>query len=559
MVDNIVYVIWNILVFCSVSSALIISYRNYRRGFLDIWAPLVNSLLLCWSLGHMVSLYLIFEIMSYINLILFASIFLICIFRAMRKQVLAYVGMTIASFGFFISEWITVAWNTELYVQWFGWMVQLGMLGFWTTFLLIPKIEAKFKKEEQKIKSHLEEKNRSLQQLQKELDGAKQCFAALEESFQRHTEQAEKISIFFRISKSMGPQVDREKILAHIPEEIVKIWKVEYCGLYLWDEEIQALVLRFAAGIEQNVLNRLHFKLGEGVVGWSALENTPVRLVAAENDPRFKDKYNMVVKNKKMVFDSVLSAPISIDGKNSGVIELINCQALHSPHFTEEDEHLLLTLVNQVGLLLQNVTQYEENREGYLNIIRSLVNAIEARDPYTRGHSEQTMKYAVAISQKMNLPEEMIEIIRNAASLHDIGKIGVKENILKKSRKLTADEYSHIKNHPFMGAQILKPVKNLQEVVPIVYHHHERFDGKGYLDGLQKDEIPLGARIITVADSFEAMTSDRPYHKGLQKPDAMEQLKKGSGTQFDPVVVEAFLEILEEELEHKGTCRILPM
>lgn len=591
MVDDGLYVIWNVLVLCFVVSGLIISYRNLRRHLSDVWALIAHSVLLLWSLGHVLSLYLVFEVMKYVNLAFFITIFLGSAFRAMRRQSLSYVGMTVAGFGFLTAEYITIL-NSHLYWQWFGWLVQLGVLGFWTTFLLVPKIEGKFKKEEQKIHRQLAEKEIWCQQTQKELFEAKQHLLDLEGTFQRHVEQAQKLSIFFQISKAMGPQIERERILANIPEEIVKIWKVQQCGLYLWDEEIQALVLRYASGFEPNLLNRLHFKLGEGVAGWAALENTAVRLTTPEDDPRFKDKYSPLIKNRKMIFHSILSVPISIDGKNSGVVELINCQGstslatlLEKVHplkdkslrrqtdtaggdhqtkeqssltgFTGEDEQLLLTLVNQIGLLLQNVTRYEENREAYLNVIRSLVNALEARDPYTRGHSEQTMKYAVAISHKMNLPEEMIEIIRNAASLHDIGKIGVKENILKKSRKLTADEYSHIKNHPFMGAQILKPVKSLQEIIPIVYHHHERFDGKGYLDGLQKDEIPLGARILTVADAYEAMTSDRPYHKGLQPHDAMEQLKRGSGTQFDPMVVEAFLETLAEE--HTGSCQILRM
>jgi putative nucleotidyltransferase with HDIG domain len=244
--------------------------------------------------------------------------------------------------------------------------------------------------------------------------------------------------------------------------------------------------------------------------------------------------------------------PINADDKNLGVIELINYSSgwkdkASQRVFDEDDEHILYTLANQLALFMENIGQYEESREAYLDIIRSLVNAIEARDPYTRGHSEQTTKYAVAIAQKLNLPAEAVETIRYAASLHDIGKIGIKETILKKAKKLTADEYSHIKNHPFMGAQILKPIKSLQEVIPIVYHHHERYDGQGYLDGLQKDEIPIGARILCVADSFEAMTSDRPYHKGLQKHEAMTVLRQETGSQFDPQVVDAFLEVLQEE------------
>ncbi|MDD5492749.1 MAG: HD domain-containing protein, partial [bacterium] len=343
------------------------------------------------------------------------------------------------------------------------------------------------------------------------------------------------------------------QILNTIPEEITKVWKVQMCGLYLWEEELEALVLKYGTGYESNFINRLSFKKGEGLVGWTAVESKPVRLVDPANDPRFKDKYNLLVKNssKMITFKAMLLAPINIGEKSLGIIEIINYTGwkdrVSQQVFSAEDEHMLYTLANQIALFLQTVVNYEESREAYLEIIRSLVNAIEARDPYTRGHSEQTTKYAVSIARKLALPAEAIEIVRYAASLHDIGKIGIKENILKKVKKLTADEYSHIKNHPFMGAQILKPIKSLQDVIPIVYHHHERYDGKGYLDGLQRDEIPIGARILSVADSFEAMTSDRPYHKGLPKEEAMEQLKKSAGSQFDPQVVNAFMEVMEEE------------
>ena len=139
-----------------------------------------------------------------------------------------------------------------------------------------------------------------------------------------------------------------------------------------------------------------------------------------------------------------------------------------------------------------------------------------------------------------------VDIVRNASILHDVGKIGIKEDILKKPGRLTEEERREMEYHPFIGTKILQSVKLLEPVMPLVYHHHERFDGTGYPDGLRGEEIPFGARIISVADAFESMTSDRPYRKALPLEEAMAELRYGAGRQFDPRVVEAFMKLAEE-------------
>jgi putative nucleotidyltransferase with HDIG domain len=551
MVDKPIFLVWEISILLLTIGSLIVGYRNYTKGLMNIWSVVSNSLLVLWGLIQGISFFLVIDNLRYITLGIFAVLAAGNIFVSLKSQSLSAAGLTIASLGLLAGESMLLV--TSDFWPWFGRMTQLVGLGFWFTFLLLPKIEAKFKKEMQKIQNMLGEKEALLNKQDLEAEAGKRRLVSLEESLTQQSDKNNKLSIFPQVAKSMGSSADREQTLNTIPEEIAKIWKVQMCGLYLWQEELEALVLKYGAGYEPNFVNRLSFKKGEGLVGWTAVESKPVRLADPANDPRFKDKYNQLVKNsnKTITFKAMLLVPVNIGEKSLGIIEVINYigykDRVSQQVFSAEDELMLYTLANQIALFLQTVVNYEESREAYLEIIRSLVNAIEARDPYTRGHSEQTTKYAVSIAQKLALPAESVEIVRYAASLHDIGKIGIKENILKKVKKLTADEYSHIKNHPFMGAQILKPIKSLQDVIPIVYHHHERYDGKGYLDGLQRDEIPIGARILSVADSFEAMTSDRPYHKGLPKEEAMAQLKKSAGSQFDPHVVNAFMEVLEEE------------
>ncbi len=190
-----------------------------------------------------------------------------------------------------------------------------------------------------------------------------------------------------------------------------------------------------------------------------------------------------------------------------------------------------------------------ELRTAYIQTIRALAEAIDAKDTYTRGHSERVAVYGSRIGRQMGLRTELIERIYFAGLLHDVGKIGVPDAIITKPDRLDADEYEEIKKHPEIGAKILEPVEFLHSIVPCVRHHHEWFDGSrlGYPDRLAGDQIPLPARVIVVADTVEAMTSDRPYRKALPIDVVVAELHKYSGTQFDPVVVEAFLKLLEDE------------
>jgi len=192
---------------------------------------------------------------------------------------------------------------------------------------------------------------------------------------------------------------------------------------------------------------------------------------------------------------------------------------------------------------------YAKMRKVYLDTIRALAAAIDAKDPYTKGHSERVSKNAVALAQEMNLPDQEIENIEYSALLHDVGKIGIEDSILGKKDKLTDQEFKKIKEHSVMGANIIEPVDFLKNSYKAVYHHHEKYNGSGYPDGIKGEEIPLSARIIAVADAYDAMGSDRPYRKKLSKDVIIKELKEQSGKQFDPEVVKVFLSIIEGKKE----------
>ena len=176
--------------------------------------------------------------------------------------------------------------------------------------------------------------------------------------------------------------------------------------------------------------------------------------------------------------------------------------------------------------------------------IESLVHALEARDSYTRGHSDRVNKYSMAIGRVLGLSQYDLDILDDASLLHDIGKIGVYDRILLKPAGLTDDEFALMKSHPELASTILSSLPFLQEHIPLIAHHHERQDGSGYPHGLKGDQIPLGARIIQVADTWDAMTSDRPYRRRMSTAAAVTELKKSSGTQLDKNCTDAFIEWL---------------
>lgn len=179
----------------------------------------------------------------------------------------------------------------------------------------------------------------------------------------------------------------------------------------------------------------------------------------------------------------------------------------------------------------------------YLETVRSLVAAIDAKDSYTKSHQERVVMFAMLLGAELGLSAGEIDVLRQAAVLHDIGKIGVPEQILRKPEHLISEEFDIIRQHPVIGAEIISPVRFLSEVVQIVLHHHERFDGTGYPDGLKGAEIPLGARILAVADAVDAMLSDRPYARARTVAEVREELRRCSGTRFDPQLVKIALKI----------------
>jgi response regulator RpfG family c-di-GMP phosphodiesterase len=230
--------------------------------------------------------------------------------------------------------------------------------------------------------------------------------------------------------------------------------------------------------------------------------------------------------------------PLKTPSHTIGVLNLVRTTG--GDPFSNLDLELINVLASQASISIENVRLYQNIRDNYLKTIRAFALAVEAKDVYTHGHSENVMKFTVMIATHLNLPSHEIEHFKYAGLLHDIGKIGVSERILSKPGKLTPQEFDEIKKHPELGSKIIADVPFLKPLVPLVLSHHEYYGGGGYPHGISGNEIPFGARILTVADSFEAMTSDRPYRKAMPQDVGLSILETQRGIQFDPDIVDAF-------------------
>ncbi|MBM3252457.1 MAG: HD domain-containing protein [Candidatus Omnitrophica bacterium] len=339
----------------------------------------------------------------------------------------------------------------------------------------------------------------------------------------------QEISVLFKI----------DDIAKCVVENLINIFSVDKCALLLSDEDNKELTVKYAIGIPQDLAESTRIKKGESLSGKVMETNEFLLIRDIDTDGWFK-----VHNKEKYYHGAILSMPITIKGKVEGVININNKKT--GDFFNEDDTRVLQSMAIQTAIAIQNAYFYQEIQEGYLQTVTALAEALDAKDPYTYRHSSNVTKFSVAIAKEMKLSDAEVENIRIGGLLHDIGKIGIRDEILTKPEKLTDDEYAQIKTHPAKGEEILKALPFLKEPAKLIRHHHEKIDGTGYPDRLPGYNIELGAKILAVSDAFDTMVSDRPYRKALGLEKAIEELHRCSGTQFDPTVAEALLNALEK-------------
>jgi putative nucleotidyltransferase with HDIG domain len=334
--------------------------------------------------------------------------------------------------------------------------------------------------------------------------------------------------------------LDTREIRKRAIEAATALLKTEAGSLLLIDPETGELYFEVALGEKGDRLKEVRLKPGEGIAGWVAEHGEPQIVHDVQNDPRF---FSGADKRSEFVTRDLVCVPVRTKDRVLGVLQAINKL---EGELDDEDMKILSALADQVAVAIENANLYEKLKETFYETAEALADTIEKRDPYTGGHTRRVMDYSLAIGRRMALSKNDMEDLRLAAILHDIGKIGVRDDVLLKRDRLDDEELQKMNMHSAYGAEILGHVRQLKEVIPGVRNHHEKVDGSGYPDGLKDGEIPLPARIIAVADTFDAMTTDRPYRKGLSAETAVEELRKHSGVQFDGEVVEAFIKALGE-------------
>jgi HD superfamily phosphohydrolase YqeK len=373
---------------------------------------------------------------------------------------------------------------------------------------------------------------------------------------QEKVQQLEQFNEFSALlNSSLDPAMVREKAL----EATCKLLRCETASLLLVDSQKAELYWETAlgdAGKELQGKVRLPID-NRSIAGYVAMSGESVVVNDVPGDPRhFKKAPNKGFKTQTMV-----CVPLKARDRIIGVLQALNKMpslpprpSRHEwPDFHEEDRRLLETLSHQVAIAVENSRLYTDLKKGFFDTVEALAEAIEKKDRYTGGHTKRVVHYSMCIAKYLDLTPEQLERIRLGAILHDVGKIGIEDRILKKQAPLDEQEWPVMQTHPDLGYDIMSRVEGLKDVIGGMRYHHERWDGKGYPLGLKGEEIPLIARIISVADAYDAMVSTRPYRKGIDPKTAHEEILKYSGIQFDPRVVEAFVEAFKHEKMGKGS------
>ena len=318
-----------------------------------------------------------------------------------------------------------------------------------------------------------------------------------------------------------------------------RLMNVESASIMLINQKGE-LTITESVGVPQAIVEKAKVKLGDDVSGYVAQTGKALLVKDIESDIRIKRKNNTRYPSKSFV-----CVPMR---KRNQIIGVLNVNSNDSAkYFNEKDVRILTILSEQAGVILENIELSNNLKNFYVEFVQTLSRAIDAKDHYTCDHASRTRVYASMLAKKFNLPDNIVTDVEYAALMHDIGKIGIDDNILQKAGKLSKEEHDAMKKHPAIGSKIISPVSFLSPVATIVLYHQEWFDGTGYPEGLKGEGIPLGARIVSVIDAYDSMTTDRTYRESMGVNAAVAELRKFSGTQFDPKVVESFIEVLIEQ------------
>ena len=353
------------------------------------------------------------------------------------------------------------------------------------------------------------------------------------------TKSKKMLELLLRVSKRVSSSLELGTVSDTILKEVRAVLNTDFSALFLLDEDTKHLILMGARGFKGNQIENLKV-LGswEGINKEIAKEAKAVIVNDISRSIAFKDK-RVPFSKEKFPLGAFLAVPLKKDSRIIGVLVVSNHKKKKS-RFTEDDKKLLFTLGNNVAIAIENAKLYRNMKNFLLNTVTSLVTAVDAKDPYTHGHSRRVAKYAVAIAEEMDVSSTFVEDLKLSGLMHDVGKIGISDSILGKRAMLTEKERKKMEKHPAIGSRIVRSIMCSKGVMRGIEEHHEHVDGKGYPKHLKGKDISLEGRIIAIADAFDSLTTDRPYQKAFSSKEAVLEIVRSAGTQFDPAIVKAF-------------------
>jgi HD-GYP domain-containing protein (c-di-GMP phosphodiesterase class II) len=350
-----------------------------------------------------------------------------------------------------------------------------------------------------------------------------------------------RLQALHKMGLSLNSTMDIERLFNQLIHKTMETLHARAGYILLVDRDSLTLELAGSHGLsEQNRNSANHIPIKPGGCSHWVIKNHQPLLIGNIDEAREFSR----VSRLGFTRESVLCAPLIIQDEVIGTITMANKRDEGS--FTTEDLDLLSTIAAQAGIAIKNARLYDEQEKSYLDTVQALVSAVEASDAYTRGHSERVTRYALQLARHLDLPNESLKTLEQASILHDIGKIGICEALLHKTAALSSDDIETLRLHPGIGVKILEPISFLSDVRKIIHQHHERYDGAGYPNGVKSDQLLLEARILALADTYDAMTTDRPYRSAISHDMTIKELRDNAGTQFDPELVQAFIDMFEE-------------
>jgi len=344
-----------------------------------------------------------------------------------------------------------------------------------------------------------------------------------------------------QITEAISAPYQLNTVLDIIMKSSLGFFEAEGCSILLKDKEGRPEFVA-VSGSKADQLKGKKLNKGEGVVGWVIEENKPILVGKVQDNKKFSPRIDSMTK---MITGSIICAPLKVLDDVIGVVEIV--RSIEQQPFNEEDLSLLVILSSHASIAVDKARLYTLKERWLRSTIELLGKTIDTKDKFFPDHTRMVRENVRLIGEEMNLNEEELQYLDMAAAVQDIGKLIIPENILGKEGELTEQEWEVVKSHPLKSIEILQTVEEFREIIPIIKYHHEKYDGSGYPEGLEGEDIPKYSRILAAADAYAALVGRRPYRESLSPEAAQKVLKKQKGRQFDPKVVDAFLNALNKK------------